>query len=141
MTAVTWDAATIERLREMRAVKGWSSGVIGAELGFSRSAIISKCKRLNIRLPIRDIVRPDVAVCIAQSGGRHGNEQPKPPYVPPPPPVFSEPSAPIPTAALLPHHCRWSDSVDAPWMHCGRTGFPFCPEHRRRAFQPQKRAS
>lgn len=132
MTDVTWDAATIERLRQMRA-EGMGSGPIAKALGCTRNAVIGICRRRGIPTPNRANHRDDLPAKVATPLPSPPIITPKP-YVPPPPPVFSEPSQPVPTAALLPHHCRFVVSEDAlPFEHCGRhRAYPgyWCSTHR-----------
>jgi hypothetical protein len=47
-----WTEEATERLRGLAAL-GWSAGMIAAEIGATRNAIIGRCRRLGVKLGIR----------------------------------------------------------------------------------------
>ena len=129
-----WPTERVERLKELasRPVK-MSSKEIAQELGITKSAVIGKCSRLGIKLPLpphsSSKPRPRTSVPRAVKRLRPTEQAPEPRH--------------IPLLELEGHQCRWPYG-DGPYTFCGHEkarGHSYCEFHVSRAFGyvPEKR--
>ena len=147
MTAIfktRWTPDMDRRLIELWSDPSLSYTMIGEQLGFTRSAIAGRVRRLRalgVPLAVRDAsnshdTRPRIT--------RPISSRPNPPYIPEVLPAMLM----IATIDLQPKHCRFPiGDVDKPgFAHCGRDRhgpLPYCRSHSLIAFRaaPEKQAS
>jgi GcrA cell cycle regulator len=122
-----WPEWRTERLRELMAPRNLTAQQIAIELGITRNAVIGKCHRLKLPLPMRPAAAPE----------RKRKPRLKPIWKPRPAPAVTV-CAPVAGAVsmidLTSQTCRWPLWEDdrAPRLYCGAqviTGGSYCREH------------
>jgi hypothetical protein len=137
MTNPPWTAAEDAELRRLVA-KSLSARQIEHHVGRTRSAVIGRCRRLNLRLHNRPNGISTLAV------RRAGAPKPTPTPLPPPPPQPPEAGKLVSITALANRHCRYIGerpellTLDTP-VYCGmptKVGSSWCPWHRKQVLRP-----
>jgi GcrA cell cycle regulator len=109
-----WTPARDARLEELWG-EGVSTSRIGVELGVTKNAVIGRARRLGL--------------------GWHDKANQAPPS---PADAFR----PIVICVFPPPRtCMFALTPEPPHRFCGEPGYPWCPEHHRRVYQPAKKAA
>ncbi len=157
---MSWTEERVETLKKLWT-EGHSASQIAKELGgVTRNAVIGKVHRLGlsgratpsrpVKRPTR-LVRPKPATVVATPDVPKEEDVAAPVKAPSVPARANGSLAPIAlengeTATVLnikDSMCKWpiGDPADASFAFCGRAspGGPYCSEHAKLAFQPQKK--
>lgn len=127
-----WSEARVEQLKEL-----WQAGLSCSKIalaiggGISRCAVIGKAARLDLAMR-----KPGSKGSAKPKPFRLNVGQPKPPYIPPPPPE-APPSLKLDMEHLTRSTCRWPEGDTAPFLFCGhpvRPDSPWCPFHTKIAW-------
>jgi GcrA cell cycle regulator len=131
----SWTPEMVADLRRGIAF-GLTSGVIAAQMGITRNAVIGKARRLHLSLTPR---KPP------EEGPPPRRSRIKLPPTPPPPPsgALAPGSIPVEIWDLTDFTCRWPVAGDhPPFWYCGAPTTPregvYCPCHRRLSLQPSR---
>ncbi len=159
-TESTWTDTRVAMLRELHA-EGLAFSLIGARLGITRNACISKAHRIGLdprphfnNTPVRRL-SPEEQVARAERKRANSRRYWRKKYGRPQPPTFPAEPAPVPAAVSLECHpcsllelsasrCKWpiGDPAAEDFHFCGsepKSGKPYCQWHYRIAYQPPKR--
>ena len=150
---MTWTDDRVQTLTH-RWQDGYSAALIGAELGFSRNAVIGKVQRLALASRKTVVTRrPQRTQRPALSTATRPNRAPSPPPAcrsrksrtrprrpVEPPPLGPAPPIPVTVLTLAPANCNWPEGdPKRPGFHfCGRDKpheTPYCPHHAARAYR------
>jgi GcrA cell cycle regulator len=130
-----WTDDRVEQLKA-RWADGESASQIARQLtGVTRNAVLGKLSRLGLLgVGLPRTQRP----AVRRTAPAPRLPKPKAPEVPERGDELTETATTVQDAAK--GTCRWGigDPREGSFRYCGQAGFPYCPGHAKRAYQPPK---
>lgn len=142
---MTWTTERVETLRRLASIPELSASQIGIQLNVSRCAVIGKCKREKIILPLANFY-----FSLCQNGGRKSRARQARQSVPrrsTPGGGFLTPPDSSTNCTLLElqtNSCRWPIGEAGNLKYCGapkKDHSPYCGFHHLQAYVPARQYS